>query len=140
MLFQVPPLRAGFLLLKINCGPTLSTQNQLSTSTTSAGCCTTHLDFTLPSPTRPPLRIGVPGSSPVPYSPFPRTHLTNLAEVKGFIRGLGSLAIWRSYCGVRQLSQIIIVDNLNIYIFIIFNYNTKKRGVFYLLCLFIGET
>ena len=67
--------------------------DQLSAPTTSAEYCTAYLDITLPSPTRPSLRIGVPRSTPAPYSPFPRR---TLAEDKGFKRA-------RLSCYVAQL-------------------------------------
>ena len=76
--------------------------DQLSAPATSAGYCTAYLDITLPSPTRPSLRIGMPRSKHAPYSPLPRR---TLAEDIG-LRGLGSLVMWHSIYGVRQFCVV----------------------------------
>ena len=138
MLFQVSSWQAGFLL-QITLWTYLNHPDQLSAPTTSADYCTTHLDFTLPSPARPPLRIGVPRSSPAPYSPFPRTHLNTLAEVKGFKRA-------RLSCHMAQLMWCETVKlghhslTTLIFIYLLFLIIRKRKEVFYLVFLFIGET
>ena len=124
MLFQVSSWQAGFLL-QITLWTYLNHPDQLSAPTTSADYCTTHLDFTLPSPTRPSLRIGVPRSRPAPYSPFPRR---TLAEDIGFKRArLSCYVAQRIWCETVLLGHHVMVTFfsmwiivLNIYVNVIF--------------------
>ena len=71
----------------------------MSAPPTSADYCTTYLDVTLPSPTRPSLRIGVPRSIPATLLTLPKTHPGRGYRLNG---ELGSLAMWHSCLGVRQ--------------------------------------
>ena len=116
--------------------------DQLSAPTTSAEYCTAYLDITLPSPTRPSLRIGVPRSRPAPYSPFPRR---TLAEDIGLMRARLSCyvaqliwceTVWLGHhVMVTLFSMWIIV--LNRYVIVVFLF---KIEVYFFLVLLCGET
>ena len=99
LLLQVSSWLAGFLLRTLLRHLHLRTLTSCPASPTSAGYCTTYLDVTLPSPTRPSLRIGVPRKLPATLLTLPKTHPGRGYRLVG---ELGPPAMWHSCLGVRQ--------------------------------------
>ena len=98
-LLQVSSWLAGFLLQTQIKHLHLLPQTCRPAPPTSADYCTAYLDVTLPSPTRPSLRMSVPRNIPATLLTLPKTHPGRGYRLVG---ELGSPAMWHSCLGVRQ--------------------------------------
>ena len=120
----------------------------MSAPPTSADYCTTYLDVTLPSPTRPSLRIGVPRNIPATLLTLPKTHPGRGYRLVG---ELGSPATWHSCLGVRQCYGGYLEDGNRLFVIffcfiygetlcrLIFLMGTLPHPLWYFIKLFLSS-